>query len=100
MHGKLSDVALAEVLQQIEFNEKTGTLRIMTPRERGVLSFREGRPQWAEFGAQRDEDAVYRMLRQAEGEFSFVGEQEPGEQTLFLTVTGLLMEFSRKVDEG
>ncbi|MCA8922686.1 MAG: FHA domain-containing protein [Planctomycetes bacterium] len=100
MHGTLSDVALSEVLQQIEFNEKTGTLRVITGRERGLLAFERGRPQWAQFGAARDADAVYRMLRLADGEFSFVGEREPGEQTMLRTVTGLLMEFSRQVDEG
>lgn len=100
MHGTLGDVSLSEVLQQIEFNEKTGTLRIISARGRGTVAFRQGRPHWATFGQLQDAEAIYSLLRLKEGEFSFVGEVEQGVRSMQITVTGLLMEFSRQVDEA
>lgn len=100
MHGRLLDVSLGEVLQQIEFNEKSGTLSLITDGARGTLVFYEGRPMWAEMGELKDQEAVFAMLETEEGEFSFVAKVEAGERTLETTVTGLLMDFSRRVDES
>jgi mannose-6-phosphate isomerase class I len=99
MHGKLDDVALSEVLSQIEFNEKSGTLRVIGEDERGLIAFNGGRPLWAQFSKHRDADAVFEMVRLKKGEFSFMAAIEPGEQTIHGSVTGLLLEVSRRLDE-
>ena len=99
MHGRLFDVAMSEVLQQVEFNEKSGALTVRDGDTKGTICFYEGRPMWAELGALKDEEAVYSMLAMKQGEFSFVNKVEAGERTIFETVTGLLMEYSRREDE-
>ncbi|RMG07236.1 MAG: DUF4388 domain-containing protein [Planctomycetota bacterium] len=100
--GRLERVSLAEVLQQIELNQKTGTLEVFTDDDRtGTLVIYEGRPMYAELAGLRDADAVLAMLRLAKGNFSFRAKVEAGEMTMQgVTLTGLLMEASRQMDEA
>jgi Domain of unknown function (DUF4388)/FHA domain len=100
--GRLERVSLAEVLQQIEFNEKTGTLRVFTDGgDDGTLVAYDGKPMFAEMGELRDSDAVIKMLNLARGNFSFVAKVEAGEMTMTgMSFTRLLMEASRLQDEG
>ncbi|MBX3469056.1 MAG: FHA domain-containing protein [Planctomycetes bacterium] len=100
MTGKLQEVPLAEVLQGIEFNQKTGTLTVSADRQQGVLVVAEGEPQFARWGDLTGDEAVLRMLTLVRGRFAFVGEAEPGERTMRSTLTGLLLEASRRIDEG
>jgi hypothetical protein len=98
--GKLQEVPLTEVLQQIEFNKKTGTLTVVADRQQGTLVVTDGRPVHARWGDLRDEEAVLRMLALLRGRFTFSGGAEPGERTMRSTLTGLLLEASRRIDEG
>lgn len=100
MQGRLEKVSLAEVLQQIEFNEKTGTLRVWTDDLQGQLTVYQGKPIWAELGDLDDEDAVIAMLKLERGNFSFMAKVEPGEQSMHGTLTAILLEASRRQDEG
>jgi pSer/pThr/pTyr-binding forkhead associated (FHA) protein len=100
MTGKLEDVPLSEVLQQIEFNKKTGTLTVEDKKTRGSLTLHEGAPLFARWKELADEAAVLAMLELKVGRFTFSGEVEPGERTLRTTITGLLLEASRRIDEA
>ncbi|MCO5170587.1 MAG: FHA domain-containing protein [Planctomycetes bacterium] len=100
MTGKLQEVPLAEVLQGIEFNKKTGTLTVSADRQQGVLVVHHGEPRFARWGDLTDDEAVLRMLTLLRGRFAFVAEPEPGERTMRGTLTGLLLEASRRIDEG
>lgn len=97
--GKLQEVPLTELLQGIEFNKKTGTLTIDSENKKGTIVVAEGAPLFARFDALRDEEAVLRMLGLTRGRFSFSGQQEPGARTMRTTITGLLLEASRRADE-
>ena len=100
LQGRLEKVPLAEVLQHVEFNEKTGTLRVIADELEGRLAVHQGRPMWAEMGPARGVDAVIAMLAVKEGAFSFVSKVEPGERTIDLPFTAILLEASRRADEG
>ncbi|RMG18710.1 MAG: FHA domain-containing protein, partial [Planctomycetota bacterium] len=103
MQGRLEKVSLAEVLQQIEFNEKTGTLRVFPDEDEGsgTLVVYEGRPVFAEFGTAKDVDAIDGMLALARGTYSFVTKVEAGEMSMEgKTLTGVLLELGRRRDEG
>jgi pSer/pThr/pTyr-binding forkhead associated (FHA) protein len=102
MGGRLEKVALSEVLQQIEFNQKTGTLRVFDDLNaaNGILVVYLGNPVYAEFGEHRDADAVFKMLSLKAGTFSFVSKVEAGEKTIERTLTGLLLEAGRQIDES
>jgi hypothetical protein len=100
MQGRLEKVALSEVLQQIEFNEKTGTLRVWNDDVQGQLVVYQGKPMWAELGDLDDEEAVFGMLALAKGNFGFMAKVEPGEHSMQGTLTALLLEASRRQDDS
>jgi hypothetical protein len=100
MSGRLGQVPLSEVLQQIEFNERTGTLEVACGRRRGSVVIDDGRPRSATFGKLTDGPAVLALLRLREGRFSFVRTRDLGACTMHQTFTALLLEASRRVDEG
>ncbi|HZU98854.1 MAG TPA: FHA domain-containing protein [Planctomycetota bacterium] len=100
MTGKLSEVPLVEILQTIEFNGKTCTLAISDGKLKGKMVFAAGRPQTATFGGDRDLEAVRAMMKLREGRFVLTNEVEPGDATMNMTVTALLLDASRERDEA
>ena len=101
MTGLLQEVPMTEVLQGIEFNKKTGTLSVVGPNKvSGELVFGGGQPLFATFGELSDDEAVLEMIALREGRFTLSGETEPGERTMSTTLTGLLLEASRRIDEA
>jgi hypothetical protein len=100
MSGRLEKSSLGEVLQTIEFNQKTGTLEVFADSgTQGQLVLYEGVPMFARFGDLEDEEAVYAMVGQRKGYFSFRSKIEAGERTMKITITGLLLEANRRLDE-
>ncbi len=98
--GKIGDDGLAEVLQQLEFNEKTGTLHVESGKLRGKLQVANGKPVSAGWVGDFDEDAVLEMLRLKSGTYRFTGDLEAGTPTMRATITRLLLDASRVQDEG
>lgn len=99
MSGRLEKSSLSEVLQTIEFNQKTGTLEVFTDDVSGQLVVYEGTPMFASFGDLDDDEAVFAMVGQRRGYFTFRSKIEAGERTMKITITGLLLEAGRRVDE-
>lgn len=101
MGGRLEKVPLPEVLQSIEFNEKTGTLKVFDDVEQhpGTLVIYAGSPMFAEWGDLKDDEAVFRMLALERGNFSFVSKVDAGEKSMEGTLTRLLFDFGRSLDE-
>jgi hypothetical protein len=100
MSGKLSKIPLTEILQSIEFNQKTCTIIIAAGGLEGRIVFAAGKPQHATFGAERDVAAVRALLRLKEGRFLLTSTIAPAEATMNATVTALLLDASREADEG
>ncbi|MBL4849932.1 MAG: FHA domain-containing protein [Planctomycetes bacterium] len=103
MSGRLERVSLAEVLQQIEFNKKTGTLRVFDDKNvASTLVVYEGAPVYAEGREGSDDnEVVHDMLRLKRGQFSFHAKVEAGEMTMQdTTLTRILLDFSRLEDEA
>ncbi len=98
--GFLHEASLAELLQGIEFNRKSGTLKILSGSVRGTLHVEQGRPVRAVLGSDIDEEAAIRMLTLREGRYTFSSDVEPGQPTMAGTITGLLLEASRRADQG
>lgn len=99
-HGFLHEVPLGEVLQGIEFNQKSGTLRLISGELRGELAIDRGRPLRASFGGKTEDEAVLAMLALAEGRYMFAPELELGAPKVKGTITALLLEASRRADHG
>lgn len=98
--GLIEETPMVTTLQGLEFGQKTGTLTIMTGRLRGKLVVRNGVPWFATLGQDRDEEAVLAMLELAEGRYTFMPSAAPGERSIRSSLTGLLLEYSRRADEG
>lgn len=102
--GALSEMPGPEILQGIEFNERTGSLYIHSPRVNGVMVFKGGRPTFSE-AIYKDRTylgpkALYQLLRVDKGDFRFTSEIHTGDTNVTLTVSGALLEFSRLQDEA
>ncbi len=99
MSGRLEKQPLTEVLQALEFNQKTGTLDLVCGDVAGRLVVYEGMPMFASFGPLEGAEAVFAMIEQRRGYYTFRRKVEAGERTLTVTITALLLEASRRLDE-
>lgn len=99
MTGRLDEVPAGELLQQLEFNKKTGTLTIHVPGGEGELVVEGGRPVRARFRQETDDAAVIRLALLTSGRFTFTARVQPGERRMQGTLTALLFEASRQADE-
>lgn len=97
--GRLAEVPVVELLQQLEFNKKTGTLDINHDDHHGQLVVANGLPVWATYDELSDDEAVIAMAQLKDGRFSFSANVEPGDKTMSSRITGLLFEASRRMDE-
>lgn len=100
MAGSLERVPALEILQGFEFHAKTGTFHVITPDgTEGAVAIVEGRPVHARFGELRDDEAVLAMAVLRAGQFRVFSVAEPGSQTIRASLTELLLEASRRLDE-
>lgn len=100
MSGLLNEVPITEILQGLEFNRKTGTLEVRCRQGKGRLTVCEGHPIQASFGDLQHDEALVEIAVQREGSFEFSGQVEPGEPSFRATITALLLEAARRMDEG
>lgn len=101
MAGNLRETPVAELFQSLEFNQKTGMLTIT---HRGIHAFfavEEGKPHSARFGRLRDKEAALAMLAFEEGHFTFMNSEPKIKDRTMTggTITGLLLDASRRKDE-
>jgi hypothetical protein len=101
MTGTLSQMPPVELFQTLNYNQKTGMLKLKLPEGPARLLFRDGSIIRAEYGGKIGNNAFFTILGQKEGRFHFV----PGlkEKDMNLPELGmfmeLLMEGLRKLDE-
>ncbi len=98
--GDLREIPPFAVLQTLEMGRKTGLLRVDSGLGPGRLWLGDGTPIHAETKSQRGFEAAIEIVGASSGSFNF----EPGgvapERTIDTTVTHLLLEASRRLDEG
>lgn len=100
MAGLLERVPALEVLQGFEFHAKTGTFHVVTPDgTEGTVSIVEGRPVNARFGELRDDEAVLAIAVLRSGQFRVLSVAEQVTPTIRASLTELLLEASRRLDE-
>ncbi|HYL81813.1 MAG TPA: TIGR02266 family protein [Candidatus Acidoferrum sp.] len=101
MRGRLEIMGLPNLIQVLEADRRTGTLRLVSEGHRGEILFIEGRLAYAMQGPRQGEAAVYRLLGWDKGDFeleltSGVG---PAEAQVVRSNLSLLMEGIRRLDE-
>jgi uncharacterized protein (TIGR02266 family) len=101
MRGKLEMISLPNIIQALESERRTGTLRLSSGKQRGEILFTEGRIASAVEGPRGGEAAVYRLITWAEGEFTL--EPASGTAPLEALITksnqSLIIEGVRRLDE-
>lgn len=101
MAGRLDQVSLFELMQTLEFNQKTGVLEVFGAETSGSVGFRDGKPVYAEAEDLTGVEAIYLLLREKEGQFTFGPSFDPSRPVdVQAPVTAILMEASRRQDEA
>jgi pSer/pThr/pTyr-binding forkhead associated (FHA) protein len=98
--GDLAEIPTFAVLQILEMGRKTGVVQIDCEEGVGRLWLVDGCPVQAETKSQKGFDAAMSLVNSNSGRFSFEPEVRPDEMTIEATVTELLLEASRALDEG
>jgi hypothetical protein len=100
LSGSIGDTGLAEVLQGLEFNQKTGTLQVFSRQGDGWVAVDKGVPLSAEaVEGKKDDEAVIFLLMLKQGRFTFLPECKEKTKTIKTTITGLLLEWGRRADD-
>jgi len=98
--GELAEIPTFAVLQILEMGRKTGAVRIECEDGAGNLWLHDGRPIHAETKSQKGFDAAVSLVNATSGNFSFEPDSSPNETTIEASVTELLLEASRILDES
>jgi pSer/pThr/pTyr-binding forkhead associated (FHA) protein len=98
--GELSEVPAFAVLQTLEMARNSGVLRIDSPQAVGRLWLADGQPVHAETKGQKGFDAALSLVNAEQGRFTFLRSAQAPEITIEASVTELLLEASRALDES
>jgi pSer/pThr/pTyr-binding forkhead associated (FHA) protein len=98
--GDLGEIPPFAVIQMLEMGRKSGCLEIDSDRESGRLWFDGGHPVHAETKSQLGFDAAVSLVHADAGHFRFESKAQLPEATIRATVTELLLEASRQLDEA
>ncbi len=99
VQGNLAEIPTFALLQMLEMGRKTGVLLIEGDDGAGFLWLHEGLPVHAETKAQKGFDAALTIVAADRGHFSFEPNRATPERTIEASVTELLLEGSRQLDE-
>ncbi len=98
--GDLQQVSCVDLLQLLAMNRRSGTLSINTPSGNGEVRIKTGEVVDAVFRRLEREKALFRLLGEMEGSFSFVSGTPHFLERIRTSTSGLLMEGLRQLDEA
>ncbi len=99
IQGNLSQISIVDLLQIFSMNRKTGVLSLTLKGESGEIAVNEGLLVDARIGRASGTKALFRFLREPQGEFSFVPGKSAKETTLEGATDSFIMEGMRQQDE-
>jgi hypothetical protein len=97
--GDLKQVSVADLLQLLGSNRRSGTLSLATPSGPGEVRLSEGEVVDAVYRRVDGEKALFRLLGEAEGSFAFVGGASVTVRRIERSSQALLMDGMRQLDE-
>jgi len=97
--GDLQQVSTVDLLQLLAMNRRSGTLSINAPTGAGEVRISNGEIVDAVFRRLEREKALYRLLGETDGTFSFVGGSPQFLERMRTPTSSLLMEGLRQLDE-
>jgi pSer/pThr/pTyr-binding forkhead associated (FHA) protein len=100
LRGDLSKIPLFAVLQVLEMGGQSGCLTVEGPSGESFVWFASGRLVHAETGKARGLDAALEIAQIASGRFEFAAGSPPPEQSFEASVTEVILEACRLLDEA
>lgn len=98
--GDLKQVSVADLLQLLGANRRSGTLSLATPSGAGEVRLGDGEVLDAVYRRVDGEKALMRLLGEAEGSFAFAGGTAPTLRRIERPSHALLMDGMRQLDEA
>lgn len=99
IEGGLTQLPLADLLQILSMNRRTGKLVLTHGQERGEIHLANGRPVNARIGDIEAEKALFRLISWKEGSFAFVPGPAPARARIDRVMEDALLEGMRQSDE-
>ncbi len=97
--GNLQDFSLAEIVQLLNLNQRSGTLHVEAELS-GDIVFENGNMVFAKFGEHEGEDAIYKAVPQKDGQFHFVPGEKKANPNIEGSTMNVLLEACRQADES
>lgn len=100
LKGSLSSINLADIMQLVANSRQSGRFELTKDENNiGYIVIQKGEIIHAEVGNFIGEDAVFTLIAWGEGEFVFNEGDFEANTTITRSVTSLLMEAARRIDE-
>lgn len=102
MKGTLAEIRAVHLFQLINSNRKTGAVQLSLKAGKAVLFFKKGEIIYARFQKKRQKEAVYALLGEKDGQFSYTrGIPKELEESQPIGEFGeLMMEGMQRLDEN
>ena len=100
LRGELAEIPIFVVLQMLEMGHKTGVLEIATDAGPAHLWLGDGQPLHAATEKARGMEAALAVIGATRGAFHFQAGADAPERSLSVSMTELLLEASRQIDES
>ncbi len=100
LRGSLSQMNVIDLVQSLEMGRKSCLLTLTRDDEKCEMYVSEGQVTHAAYGSLSGNEAVFKVLRWAGGNFQIDFEAKTEQQSTTLNTQGLLMEGLRLVDES
>jgi CheY-like chemotaxis protein len=99
VRGNLQQIGILDLLQLLSMNRRSGALSITTQAGAGEVRLVEGEIVDAVYRRLEGEKALYRLLAEGEGVFSFASGASHSFRRILLPTRSLLLEGMRQIDE-
>ncbi|RMH91085.1 MAG: response regulator [Calditrichaeota bacterium] len=96
--GNLADLSLAEVIQLLSLNQRSGVLHVEA-REKGEIVFKNGQMIYGKYGTLEGEEAIYKVVPEKQGTFRFEPVEKEMPQNIHGSTMNVLIEACRLADE-
>ncbi|HEY0466109.1 MAG TPA: DUF4388 domain-containing protein, partial [Polyangiaceae bacterium] len=99
VRGNLQQIGILDLLQLLSMNRRSGSLSITTQAGAGEVRLSDGEIVDAVYRRLEGEKALYRLLGESEGVFSFASGAGHSLRRIVLPTRSLLLEGMRHIDE-
>lgn len=100
LKGSLESINLADIMQLVSNSRQSGRFELTKDEStKGYIVIQKGEIIHAEYDNFVGEDAVFTLISWGKGEFVFNEGEFQAERTITRSVTSLLMEAARRIDE-